>query len=199
MQHGGSHMSASIDPAVQLLEAWRPEAEPLRVFFRNVWPLYVHEIAGFDTDFYRLDEHGRWQPDIVEDWIAAVTPPANLREDASSRYGGQPFQRTYVVACEGRVVGFVCLGLAPFRYMVEDADVCLAELFLTRAARGGGLGERALALLLPRHPGRWQLRVIHDNARALAFWSKALPRARVTQLKRSTQDKDVCWSFSVDR
>ena len=34
---------------VTLLDTWRsPEA---RGFFHNVWPMYVHEISGYDTDF----------------------------------------------------------------------------------------------------------------------------------------------------
>ena len=65
---------------VSLEDAWRSPAAA--AFFRNVWPMYVHEISDFDTDFYRLDALGRWQPDIVEDWIAAVTPREPARGGA---------------------------------------------------------------------------------------------------------------------
>lgn len=186
---------------VHLIESWQstPEAEAARAFFRNVWPMYVHEITGFDTDFYELDAFGRWQPDIVEHWAGAVTVPANLREPRSSEDGGQPFQRTYVIARDGQSVGFVCVGLRPFAYMPEDVDACLFELFLNRAQRGHGVAERALEQVLARHAGRWFLRIIHDNARALAFWSKALPRAGVSQLERCDEPGDVCWRFSVSR
>src|SRR4051794_26910650 len=71
-------------------------------FLVNTWPMYVHEIAGFATDFYSLDDLGRWQPDIVGDWTSPVTPTANLREPRPSTDAGQPFQRSYVISCEGR-------------------------------------------------------------------------------------------------
>src|SRR6185503_6068183 len=62
---------------VGLIDAWANREA--RDFFRNVWPMYVHEIAGYDTEFYRLDPTGRWLPNIVDDWISNPTPPANLR------------------------------------------------------------------------------------------------------------------------
>src|SRR4051812_24118716 len=93
----------------------------------NTWPMYVHEIAGFDTDFYTLDDVGRWQPDIVGDWIAPVTPAENLREPRPATDGGKPFQRSHVIVCEGKRVGFVCVGAKPFKYMPDDADFILAE------------------------------------------------------------------------
>src|SRR5262245_15518629 len=107
----------------ELLDAWQqPDA---RAFFVNAWPMYVHELSGFDTDFYELDAAGRWQPDIMGDWVAPVTPEANLRSPATAV--AQPYQRAHVIVDSGRPVGFVCVGLQPFKYMPEDVDQCVAE------------------------------------------------------------------------
>src|SRR5689334_19395481 len=96
---------------IALVDAWR---DPLaRAFFLNVWPMYVHELSGFDTDFYALDERGRWQPDIASDWIASVTPPANLDSPRAVHDPGQPFQRTHVITQGDRPVGFVSIALPP--------------------------------------------------------------------------------------
>ena len=62
-------------------------------FLRNVWPMHVHELSGFGADFYHLDTVGRWQPDIVEQWIAPITPAVNLRDVRSHDRAEQPFQR----------------------------------------------------------------------------------------------------------
>lgn len=171
--------------------------ERAREFFRNTWPMYVHELSGFDTDFYTLDDRGRWQPDVADDWTAAVTPAANLREPRAPGDAGQPFQRSLVVACDGRPAGFVCLATTPFRFMPADADVILAELFVTHPHRGTGVAERAVWLLLDRWAGRWVLRVIHDNTRALRFWRRVLPRLPVERLEQSTDGADVCWRFTT--
>jgi predicted acetyltransferase len=182
---------------VALIDAWRvPEAAE---FFRNVWPMYVHELSAFDSDFYALDARGRWQPDIVEDWLASATPPANLREPRAAADPAQPFQRTHVITSGERPAGFICVGTQPLKYMPEDADLIIAELFLVHASRGTGVGRRALALLLGRHPGRWHLQVIHDNARAIRFWEQTLPALGVQELAPSRDGLDVTFRFVVAR
>src|SRR4051812_2487587 len=73
---------ASLSPLVRW-RASQPDHEPSMpitiaqvrgaddtTFVVNTWPMYVHEITGFDTDFYTLDDLGRWQPDIVGDWTS---------------------------------------------------------------------------------------------------------------------------------
>ena len=168
-------------------------------FFANTWPMYVHEIAGFDTHFYALDRLGRWHPDLVGDWTAAVTPPANLREPRSAADPGQPFRRSLVISHDGESAGLVCVGAAPFKYMPDDVDFILCELFLTHPHRGTGLAEAVVAMLLARFPGSWVLRAIHDNARAIRFWRRTLPRMPVHALDESRDGTDVVWRFRTGR
>jgi len=182
---------------VSLEDAWRSRAAA--AFFRNVWPMYVHEISGFDTDFYRLDAVGRWQPDIVEDWIAPVTPRENLRETVRDDDPRQPLQRGHVILCDSVPVGFVCVGAQPFRYMPPEVDHSLAELFVVHAHRGTGAAAEAVRQVIARYPGRWHLRAIHDNARAIAFWRRALPEMGVDELAESHKEHDVVFTFARRR
>jgi predicted acetyltransferase len=179
---------------VDLVDAWR--VHEVQTFFRNVWPMYVHEMSGFDTDFYRLDRFGKWLPDVVEDWLAPQTPEANLRATAGAGTP-EPAQRCHVIVAGDVPVGFVCLGLAPFRYMPPSADVILAELFLANPFRGAGIAQRALIGLLPRYCGRWHLRAVHDNTRAITFWRKTLPSLPIHELAESPEGREICWSFVV--
>jgi predicted acetyltransferase len=180
---------------IAIVDAWcEPEA---RAFFRNVWPLYVHEISSFDSDFYQLDATGRWQPDLVEDWISSATPVERMRETRTERDPAQPVQRTHVITSDGRAVGFACIGVQPFKYMPDDVDLSVCEFFMTHAARGTGAATRATDLLLRRYPGRWHLSVIHDNARALRFWRKTLPVLGATELVEQRTERDVLFSFIV--
>ena len=55
--------------------------------------MYVHEVSGSGTDFYPFDPADRWQPDIVEQWIARITPAANLRDTGSHDHAAQQRQR----------------------------------------------------------------------------------------------------------
>ena len=50
----------------------------------------------------------------------------------------------------------------------------MAEFFVMRPYRRGGLGLAAARDLIAAHPGPWHIGVIEQNQAALAFWSRAL-------------------------
>lgn len=180
---------------VSLVDAWSVGAA--RDFFSNVWPMYVHDLSAFDSDFYHLDSSGRWQPDIAGDWVAPVTRAENLRSNPSTAESAHPYQRAHVIVSGERPVGFACVGIRPFRYMPPEADVHLAEFFLIHGHRGVGIGQRAVRALLERYRGRWSLVAIHDNFRAIRFWRKTLPLAGVHELRELPLERTVAWDFVV--
>jgi predicted acetyltransferase len=182
-------------PEVSLEDAWSsPRA---REFFLNVWPMYVHELSAFDSDFYSLSPSGRWLPEIAEDWVFERTPLGNLRGESSPKDGEQPYQRAHVIREDGRAVGFACIGLSPFRYMPPETDVILAEFFLVHRSRGRGVGASAFGVLNARYPGRWSLSAIHDNARAVQFWRKTLPLLGISNLRERVVERERVWDFIV--
>lgn len=178
---------------VSLADGWSNAGA--RDFFLNAWPMYVHDISAFDSDFYRLDANGRWLPDIAGDWVASVTPAENLDANRPPSGEKQPYQRAHVILDGGRAVGFACIGLSPFRYMPTEADVILAEFFLIHGSRGVGIGQHVARALVGRYPGRWSLCAIHDNTRAIRFWRKTLPLLGVRELRERTIERDVAWDF----
>jgi predicted acetyltransferase len=181
-------------PQVQLIAA--SSTREAKEFFLNTWPMYVHELRGFGATFYTLDAVGRWQPHISPHWVAAVTPNVNLRTPVAANDPRQPFQRCHVIVCAGKPVGFACVGLAPFKYMPEDADHHLSEFFVTHAQRGQGVSARALELLLASYPpGRWCLRVLPGNARAQRFWANVLPALGAREIAQTVEPDDVTWRF----
>jgi len=167
-----------------------------REFFANAWPMYVHELCGFGATFYQLDATGRWQPHVVPDWLACVTPNVNLRGTQSALDPRQPFQRAHVLEHAGMPIGFACVGVQPFKYMPADVDRCIAEFFLIHGQRGHGLAVSALVALLAAYPpGRWHLRVLSGNARAQRFWSRALVEVGVCEIEPRREDTDFTWRF----
>lgn len=178
---------------ISLVDAWCSDAA--RDFFLRTWPMYLHDLSAFDSDFYRLDASGRWLPDIAGDWVSSTTPAQNLRVPRAPADAEQPFQRAHVIVDGERPVGFVCVGLKPFRYMAEEADVILAEFFLVHRSRGIGIAPLVVERLIARYRGRWCLRAIHDNARAIRFWRKTLPARGVVELRERTFEREVVWDF----
>jgi predicted acetyltransferase len=181
---------------VTLEDAW--VSQDGGAFLRNVWPMYVHELSGFGADFYQLDGIGRWQPDIVEQWIARITPAANLRGVRSHDHAEQPFQRGHVIRVAAERVGFVCVGVRPFRYMPDGFDYTIAELFVVHRYRGAGAAQQAVGAVLRRYPGRGHLCAIRGNARAIAFWRRALPALGVRQLSEAQEPGELVWTFRTD-
>jgi predicted acetyltransferase len=50
----------------------------------------------------------------------------------------------------------------------------MAEFFVLKAYRRQSVGQTALAAILQRHPGDWQIGVPKANVPAQAFWGRAL-------------------------
>ena len=181
---------------VTLEDAW--VSQDGGTFLRNVWPMYVHELSGFGADFYHLDAVGRWQPDLAEQWSARITPADNLRDVHSHDHAEQPFQRGHVIRVAAERVGFVCVGVRPFRYMPDGFDYTIAELFVVHRYRGAGAAQQAVGAVLRRYPGRGHLRAIRGNARAIAFWRRALPALGVRQLSEAQEPDELVWTFRTD-
>ena len=53
----------------------------------------------------------------MDEMIASPTPAPNLRVERAPQDPAQPFQRTHVIMREGRPVGFISVGVQPFKYM----------------------------------------------------------------------------------
>lgn len=65
----------------------------------------------------------------------------------------------------------------------------MAEFFVLKAYRRGGVGRAALAAIIDRHPGDWHIGVPLANQPAQAFWGRALsPHA--PQVSRITFEGD---------
>ena len=168
-------------------------------FLCNVWPMYVHELTGFGADFYRLDPVGRWQPDIAEGWTTRITPAANLRDVRSHDHPEQPFQRGHVIRVGAERVGFVCVGVRPFRYMPDGVDYTIAELFVVHGYRAAGAAQQAVGAVLRRYPGLGHLRALRGNARAIAFWRRTLPALGVRELSEAEEPGELVWTFQTGR
>ena len=53
----------------------------------------------------------------------------------------------------------------------------MAEFFVMRKYRRGGIGNEAARTLFARFPGKWQVRQERANGAATLFWHTAIPVA----------------------
>lgn len=179
---------------IQLIDA--TSTRDTRAFFLNTWPMYVHELSGLGASGYTLDEIGRWQPNVASNWLAPITPSVNLRIVKSAIAAQQPYQRAHLILRESRPIGFACVGLNPFKYMPEHCDRCIGEFFLIHGERAQGIGQQALTAILQHYPaGTWYLRALYGNARAVRFWSKALPAVGALAVEQGSDGEAVTFSF----
>ena len=152
------------DDNVRLVPATRDDAPLLE----NLLQLYIHDLSeAFSVD---LDEKGRF-----------AYPPL-------PRYWSEPDSRfAFLIHAGARVVGFVFVTVGS--PASEDPDVYdIAEFFVLRRYRLGGIGRRAAFLTWDRFPGRWFVRVAEGNAGALRFWGSVIreyTRGEVEELQRA--------------
>lgn len=68
-------------------------------------------------------------------------------------------------------------GFALVRMLEGDEPVySMAEFFVMRGFRRGGIGETAAHALFDRFPGRWSVSEIEQNVAAQRFWRQAIDR-----------------------
>jgi predicted acetyltransferase len=143
-----------------------------RGVFENLMQLYAHDFSEFGSARAPLDlgEDGRFAAYPLDAyWQKADHIPLLIRVD-------------------GRLAGFALLNTASHSGAVVERN--MAEFFIARKHRRGGVGRLAAHAIFSRYPGRWEAAVARRNLAALAFWRAAVathPRARdVREVDAST-------------
>jgi len=142
-------MPAAIDVAVA-----RPDE---RAAIENLFQLYVHDFSEFwaGRPDGELGDDGRFEPYPYLDayWRDADRVPLLLRLD-------------------GRLVGFALLNAVGHGGGPVDRN--MAEFFVVRKHRRGGVGTAAARAVFSRYPGQWEAAVARANTAAVAFWRHAV-------------------------
>ncbi|MGH2819485.1 MAG: GNAT family N-acetyltransferase, partial [Actinomycetota bacterium] len=126
-----------------------PRSESDARLLQRIYPLYLHELSAL-TDYYRVDDEGRWQPDHLPDWLR----------------GGQ--QHALIIRVGARPAGFSFVAEVPFPYMHPDCDFQLSEFFVLNQWRRRGVGTAAALGTFGRFGGRWVVTEVTRNEVAQA-------------------------------
>lgn len=114
--------------------------------------------------------------------LSAVFPNVELGPDGLFRYDQLPLywsapdeRFAFLIRVRGGLAGFALVTRgSPASDDPNALDV--AEFFVIRRFRRGGVAREAARLLWSTLPGRWTVRVFKGNKPALLFWAQTLPK-----------------------
>lgn len=152
-----------------------------RSVIENLWQLYVHDFSELwaGEDRAELEEDGRW----------GLTPVAPYFED--------PDCTAHLVRVDGHLAGFALVDRKP--HSGQPADWSMAEFFVVRKHRRGGVGRSAAHALFAARPGLWEVAVARKNVRALSFWRGAIAGCRAIADPDETDLDDHRWNGAILR
>jgi predicted acetyltransferase len=120
---------------------------------QNLFQLYTHDFSEQWAGQQRgeLGEDGRFPP---YGWL--------------SSYWVEEGRIALLLRVEGHLAGFALLNR--HFHAKPGADRNMAEFFVVRKHRRGGVGRAAVDAIFRRYPGLWETAVARRNIGALAFW-----------------------------
>jgi predicted acetyltransferase len=140
-------------PVVQVA----PAPASARDVLANLMQLYIHDFSEFwaGTADGELDEDGRFgeYPHLDAYWREAGRVALLIRAD-------------------GALAGFALIN--DISHSGRPVERNVAEFFIARKHRRGGVGAAAARAIFSLYPGQWEAAVARRNEGALAFWRKAI-------------------------
>ena len=127
-----------------------------RAWLTNVYPLYLHDLSEFEEEYYRLNDHGLWEPDHLPSWL-------DEQDDWP-----------LLIVADSQRIGFALVNQAPSPYITPGRDYRMSEFFILRRYRRDGIGKRAAFAVFDRFPGQWELSELPRNTGAIAFWRRII-------------------------
>ena len=134
---------------------------------RHLLELYVYDFTEFTGE--DVDERGLFGYRHLDD------------------YWSEPDRHPFLIHTDRHLAGVA---------LVRSGDPHdMAEFFVMRKYRGRGVGMIAARSLFAKFPGEWQVRQLHANAAATAFWRNAIP----VPFRDDANDKGPIQRFDIRR
>ena len=153
-----------------------------RTTLDNLFQLYTHDFseqwAGQDRG--ELGEDGRF-PDYPD----------------LDGYWSDPKRQAYLVRAKGHVAGFVLIN--DHSHSGKPVDFSVAEFFIVRKHRRGGVGSAATRSVVASKPGQWEMAVARRNRGALVFWRQVAAELGVAGTVEESDQDDDRWNGFILR
>lgn len=125
--------------------------------FESLFQLYTHDFSEFWAGLPQgdVDEQGRFPayPYLASYWQEEGRVPLLIRAD-------------------GKLAGFALLNRLGHTGQPVERNV--AEFFILRKYRRGGIGTAAVDAIFTAYPGAWETAIARKNTAALAFWRRTI-------------------------
>lgn len=153
-----------------------------RHILENLFQLYTHDFSEFWSGLPtgELQSDGRFSPYGPLDtyWREDDRIPLLVRQD-------------------GHLAGFALLNR--ISHIGQSVDRNMAEFFIVRKHRRGGLGSAVATMIYSNYPGIWETAVARRNTGALAFWQRVISRhPKIRDLEKSDQQTEA-WNGPLFR
>jgi predicted acetyltransferase len=121
----------------------------------------------------------------------------DIKLGADARFGYRPLpsywkapdRYPFLIRTDGHLAGFAFVRRGS--EISNDADVWdMTEFFVIRGFRRLGLGMKAAHAIWRKFPGKWEVRVIDRNQKAMGFWGRATREFLGNKIEPSPFDKN---------
>jgi predicted acetyltransferase len=122
----------------------------------SMMQLYIHDFSEFWA--------GRSEGELGED--------GRFPDYPLEAYWREPDRVPLIIRVDGRLAGFALLNRVSHAGGAIDRN--MAEFFVVRKHRRGGVGSAAARMIFSSYPGVWEVAVARRNLAALAFWRRVI-------------------------
>jgi predicted acetyltransferase len=122
-----------------------------RIWIQRHYPEYLGDLSDLSMNTGMFPAYREREAELLARWFA---------DDSS---------HPLIILKDDRPVGFALVS-RPLRNQRDQIDYCMAEFFVTPAARRLGVGRDAACLIFNRFAGTWEVTEFLYNKPAVAFW-----------------------------
>lgn len=167
-----------------------PEASDLAVVparaqdrraIENLFQLYVHDF----TELWAGTPRG----ELPDDGLFPLIPLDDYWQDK----GHEPL----LIRVAGHLAGFALIDKETHSGLKPDFN--MAEFFVARKHRRGGIGRRAAHDIFLKRRGSWEVAVARRNVAALWFWRAAIAALPGVHDVTETDQNDERWNGAIIR
>lgn len=162
---------------VTLIQA-SAQQEPI---LQNLMQFYTHDFSEFWAGTSRGD----------------LTAEGQFEAYPLADYWRRPAWSAQLIRRDGVLAGFALINDQAHAGALVQSSV--AEFFILRKHRGGGLGREAAEMIFSQRPGAWEVAVARKNVRALAFWRRIVRATTRASSVLETDVNDAHWNGWVLR
>jgi len=147
------------------------------------------DIATSDETEVLLDLWQLYMKDLEQFRNSVVQADGRYRDDRLRTYLAYEEHWPFLIRRQGEMIGFALVRKS------KPGTHVIGEFFIKSEFRRSGIGGRAVAEILKRFVGNWEIPFQNENSKAAAFWRGTIPELGYETTEINLLD-DVWLSFT---